>query len=142
MTARYRQLEHTSDIRVAILGKDLSELFANAAFCLFDIMLDISKVKQTRTRELKLESADLSELFMDWLRELLFLFSNDSFVPARVEIRSLSSEEPCSLSAGLSGEDYDPERHGLRIEVKTPTYHQYELKQTEEGWQALVVLDV
>ena len=79
---------------------------------------------------------------MDWLRELLFLFSNSSFVPARVEIRGLSSDEPCSLGAELSGEDYDPERHGLRIEVKTPTYHQYELKQTEEGWQALVVLDV
>ncbi len=142
MTARYRQLEHTSDIRVAILGKDLPELFANAAFCLFDIMLDITKVQKTRTRELKLESADLSELFMDWLRELLFLFSNGSFVPSRVLIRSLSSDEPCSLSAELSGEAYDPERHGLRIEVKTPTYHQYELKQTDEGWQALVVLDV
>jgi SHS2 domain-containing protein len=142
VTARYRQLEHTSDIRVAILGKDLAELFANAAFCLFDIMLDITKVRETRTRKLKLESAGLSELFMDWLRELLFLFSDGSFVPSRVLIRSLSSDEPCSLSAELSGESYDPERHGLRIEVKTPTYHQYELKQTEEGWQALVVLDV
>jgi SHS2 domain-containing protein len=142
VTARYRQLEHTSDIRVAILGKDLPELFANAAFCLFDIMLDINKVRQTRTRKLKLESADLSELLMDWLRELLFLFSNSSFVPARVAIRSLSTDEPCSLSAELSGEDYDPDRHGLRIEVKTPTYHQYELKQTPEGWQALVILDV
>lgn len=142
MTARYRQLEHTSDIRVAILGKDLPELFANAAFCLFDIMLDITKVRETVTRSLSLESGDLSELLMDWLRELLFLFSNGSFVPSRVAIRSLSSDEPCSLSAELSGESYDPERHGLRIEIKTPTYHQYELKQTGEGWQALVVLDV
>ncbi|UCG43185.1 MAG: archease [candidate division WOR-3 bacterium] len=142
MTARYRQLEHTSDIRVAILGKDLPELFSNAAFCLFDIMLDISKVRETKTRSLSLESTDLPELLMDWLRELLFLFSNGSFVPARVAVRSLSSAEPCSLSAELSGETYDPDRHRLRIEVKTPTYHQYELKQTEKGWQALIVLDV
>ena len=105
-------------------------------------MLDIGKVRQTRTRELRLESADLSELLMDWLRELLFLFSNRSYVPARVEIRSLSSDGPCSLNAKLSGESLDLTRHGLRIEIKTPTYHQYELKQTEEGWQALVVLDV
>ncbi|UCG44398.1 MAG: archease, partial [candidate division WOR-3 bacterium] len=54
MTARYRQLEHTSDIRVAILGKDLPELFANAAFCLFDILLDIAKVRETKTRSLSL----------------------------------------------------------------------------------------
>lgn len=142
MTGRYRQLEHTSDIRVAILGEDLPGLFSNAAFCLFDIMLDVTMVGESETRTLRLDSQDLPELFMDWLRELLFLFSTDSFVPARVTIRKLSPDKPCSLEAGLSGEKYDLERHGLRIEVKTPTYHQYELKQTDEGWQALVVLDV
>ena len=46
------------------------------------------------------------------------------------------------FSSHLSGESFDLTRHGLRIEIKTPTYHQYELKQTEDGWQALLVLDV
>jgi len=146
---RYRQLEHTSDVKVAIYGRDLAELFANAAFCLFDLMLDLPRVEAKQQKTIELESADLPELFLDWLRELLFLFSTHGFAVSRAEVRIQSlgpsvpgSLGPCSLSAVLLGEPYVLERHGLKVEVKTPTYHEYKLESSADGYKATLVLDV
>ena len=139
MKLRYRLLEHTSDIKVEIYGADLAELFTNAATCLFDLILDLRKVRETQSVPVSLESADLSELFLDWLRELLFLFSTRSLAIRRVEIGSI---EPTQIKATVYGEEFDQERHGLKVEVKTPTYHEYRIEKTDEGYRATVILDV
>ena len=139
MKLRYRLLEHTSDIKVEIYGADLGELFTNAATCLFDLILDRKKVRETQSVPLSLESADLPELFLDWLRELLFLFSNHSLAIRRVEIGSI---EPTQIKATVFGEEFDAERHGLKVEVKTPTYHEYRIDKTDEGYRATLLFDV
>jgi SHS2 domain-containing protein len=136
---RYRLLEHTSDIKVEIYGADLADLFTNAATCLFDLILDLKKVRETQSVPLSLESADRSELFLDWLRELLFLFSTHSLAIRRVEIASI---EPTKVQATVFGEEFDPARHGLKVEVKTPTYHEYRIDKTDEGYRATVIFDV
>ncbi len=136
---RYRRLEHTSDIKVEIYGADLAELFTNAATCLFDLILDLKKVQETRSVPVSLGSADLSELFLDWLRELLFLFSTHSLAIRRVEIHSI---RPTKINATAFGEEFNQKRHGLKVEVKTPTYHQYRIDKTDEGYRATVIFDV
>jgi SHS2 domain-containing protein len=139
MKAPYRLLDHTSDIKVEIYGVDLAELFTNAATCLFDLILDIEKVQATKSVSVSLKSADLSELFLDWLRELLFLFSAKSIAVRRVEITSIA---PTKVHARIFGEEFDTERHGLKVEVKTPTYHEYRIEKTAEGYTATVIFDV
>jgi SHS2 domain-containing protein len=136
---RYLRLEHTSDVKVEIYGADLPELFTNAATCLFDLILELKKVRETQSMPVSLKSADLPELFMDWLRELLFAFSTHSLAIRRVEIGSI---EPTHVSATVFGEEFDAERHGLKVEVKTPTYHEYRVEKTEDGYRATVILDV
>jgi SHS2 domain-containing protein len=139
LSVPYRLLEHTSDIKVEINGADLADLFTNAATCLFDLILDLKKVRETQSVPLSLESADRSELFLDWLRELLFLFSTHSLAIRRVEIASI---EPTKVQATVFGEEFDPARHGLKVEVKTPTYHEYRIDKTDEGYRATVIFDV
>ena len=136
---RYRLLEHTADLKVAVFGSSLAELFANSAFMLFDVMLDLDAVGETESRTVVLQSADAQELLLDWLRELLFLFSAQGFVTGRAEVLEI---ETGRLTAVLHGETYDPARHGLKLEVKTPTYHEYRLEETAGGWQATILLDV
>jgi SHS2 domain-containing protein len=135
----YRRLEHTADVKVEIYGADLAELFTNAATCLFDLMLDIKKVRKVQSVPVSLKSADLSELFLDWLRELLFLFSTRSLAVRRTEISTI---EPTQLTATVFGEEFDAERHGLKVEVKTPTYHEYRVEKTKDGYRATVIFDV
>jgi SHS2 domain-containing protein len=74
-----------------------------------------------------------------WLRELLFLFSIRWLAIRRVEIGSI---EPTKIKATVFGEEFDAERHGLKVEVKTPTYHECRVEKTEDGYRATVILDV
>ncbi len=135
----YRRLDHTSDIKVEIYGDDLKELFTNSATCLFDLILDRKKVREIQSVPISLESADLSELLLDWLRELLFLFSTRSLAIRRVEIGSI---EPTKVQATVFAEEFDARRHGLKVEVKTPTYHEYRVERAKDGYRATVIFDV
>ncbi|MBM3314021.1 archease [candidate division WOR-3 bacterium] len=139
MPLLYRRLEHTSDVQVEIYGDDLASLFSNAALCLFDLMLERTQVRELESLPIELAADSLAELLLDWLRELLFLFSARSWAVARVRIDSITATR---VKATVLGEQYDVRRHGLKIEVKTPTYHEYRIDKTPEGYQATVILDV
>ncbi len=136
---RYRYLNHTSDLGMEIFGKDLPELFANACFAVFDNILDLSSVEEKETKTLTVNSQNLSDLFMDWLRELIFIFGAEYFVVKRVKSIELKDY---TINACLSGERFDKSRHRIKIEIKTPTYHMYKIEPTETGYKATVVFDV
>lgn len=141
---RYRDLDHTSDLGMEIAGRDLPELFRNACFALFDNILNLEAVQTPDLRSITLESATLQELFLDWLRELLFRFSTEYFAvkDATVNIRPGSDAESWRLAAVAKGEKFDPKRHRVKIEIKTPTYHMYAITKDENGYRATVILDV
>jgi SHS2 domain-containing protein len=47
-----------------------------------------------------------------------------------------------TLRAEVQGERFDPTRHQVKLEIKTPTYHMFRLEPTPTGWQATVLFDV
>lgn len=136
---RYRYLNHTSDLGIEIFGKDLEELFANGLYALFDNITDIKLIEEREEKEIKITAESLEDLFMDWLRELLFLFAIEYFVGKRVKDISLSQN---SLVAKIMGERFDPKRHPLKIEIKTPTYHLFQIKKEDSQYRATVIFDV
>jgi SHS2 domain-containing protein len=136
---RYRYLNHTSDLGVEIYGQDLNELFANALFTIFDNILDLQAVKIKETRKITLAQENLEELFMDWLRELLFIFATEYFVAKEVKTLTIDNYR---LEAEIAGEPFDSTRHRVKIEIKTPTYHMFQIAKTETGYRATVIFDV
>jgi SHS2 domain-containing protein len=125
-------------VKVEIFGRDRAELLANAAFCVTDLMVESRAVEAVEPVPVSLKSADERELLMDWLRELLFLFSSKGFVAARAEMLSV---DETSVSAVLHGERYSLAKHGLKVELKIPTYHEFSLERGDAGWRAVVVFD-
>jgi SHS2 domain-containing protein len=160
---RYRYIDQTSDLGVEILGKDLPELFANASFTMFDNILHLGCVVARESRAIELKAGSLEELFMDWLRELLFRFSTEYFVvkevtntrieggPGQAQATAVSShslglgacaDAPWRLAATVKGEKFDPNRHQVKIEIKTPTYHMFKIVRDGASYRATVVFDV
>lgn len=139
---RFRQLEHTSDLKVEILGQDLPSLFRNAAECVTVSMLGPVRLASTRTERVSLTAADTAELLLDWLRELIYVFSVRQMAVAQADITRLEGDGEWRLEAELSGEDYDPGRHGLVLEIKAPTYHEFLFEVKPGACRAIVVLDV
>lgn len=136
---RYQYIDHTSDLGVEIYGKDLKELFANAMFAIFDNITDLSKVEIKQTTVIKLASQSIEDLFMDWLRELVFLFATNGFIGKDIEELNITDN---SLIAKVAGEKFDRQRHIIKIEIKTPTYHMFRIEKLGDGYKATVIFDV
>ncbi len=136
---RYKYLDHTSDLGLEIFGRDLSELFANGLFAVFDNILDLNTVEIKETRKIELSAVNTEDLLMDWFRELVFIFATEFFVAK--EIKSISIKDN-KLSAELEGEKFDSHRHKIKIEIKTPTYHMFKIEEINDGYKATVIFDV
>ena len=76
---------------------------------------------------------------MNWLRELLYLFSVEEEVYTEFDIQSLLSNE---LTAVVKGEVLDIKKHHFKTELKAITYHQFALVHENGRWKARVVFDV
>lgn len=125
----YEFFDHTADVGVKAFGKDLSEVFAHAAKGMFDIITDSSEITSKGTYKIELRANDLEQLLVDWLDELLFLqgAKNLVFGEFKVDVE----EEECSLSATVSGEEFDKGKHKIGTEVKAVTYHMLEVHKNE-----------
>ena len=136
----YEIIEHTADLALRVNSKDLAGLFRNTALALFKI----SAKKKSSVKGLKKETlpvmqkADtLDELFINWLNELLSLSSAKGLVFTDFRIIRIGEKE---IEAFAVGEDAGG--FGLDKEIKAATYHGLKLKNSAEGWQAEVILDV
>jgi len=134
-TRRYEEVEHTADAAIRAYGRDLPELFANAAYGMFDLLADMQKLHPTIEREVSLEASDLEALLVDWLGELLYLREVHGEVYKEFEITTLS---PTKLRAVAKG----GKRFAPRMNIKAVTYHDLKIEKTEEGYVTTIVFDV
>ena len=135
----YRVFDHTADLGLEIYGRDRQELFVHAARALFDTITDLSTVKGVIAREVAVSGADLQDLFINYLRELLGWFHGGDMIVKDVAIAAVTETR---VAGTARGERFDAHRHPLRREVKAVTYHMAQVAEYPGGWRAKVVLDV
>lgn len=139
MSASWRLLDHTADLGMDVEGSSLEEVFACAGRAIFELMAELDAVEIRVSRDLVVEGTDLADLWVNFLREALYLWSGESLLIKEVQIRQISDT---ALEATLSGEAYDSGRHVLNMEIKAATYHQAEVVRTPKGWKGRVIFDV
>ena len=136
---RYQIFDHTADIGINVFGKTLKELFVNGAYALFDLMIDLKGVRQEEVRSIAAEGLDVSELWVNYLRECLYLFHGEALLLSDCHIDAITHKH---VTATLRGEFYDPARHEIRQDIKAVTYHQATIQETPQGWSGKVIFDV
>lgn len=134
MTIPYERIEHTADLAIRVTGRDLLDLFANAAAALFDLMAEAPKVGDRR-RDLVVEAADVEELFVDWLNQLIFLHEIHGETYTRFDITAIS---PTELRTTVYG---GPTSRKLKT-IKAATFHELLVAETDEGAFAQIIFDV
>lgn len=135
---RYEIIEHTADIGLRIFGHSQKDLFQNAALALFEQIADLSKVDKKKTISIELEAPDKSELFVSWLRELLYQADVRKMVFSYFDIMQI---DEFHLRGVASGEEIDLNKHIMKAEVKAVTYHQLKLENKNNFWTAEVIFD-
>jgi len=136
---RYEQFDHTGDVGVKVYGATWEELFANAAYALFDIIADLTQVEPKLERRVEVSGTDLEALLVKWLSELNFYFVTEQELFAQFDIQELTDTH---LRAVARGEKIDPQRHEVYTEVKAVTYHQLDVKPVNGQWTAQIIFDL
>jgi len=130
----FEELEHTADLALKVHGHSLEEIFANAARGMFSLMADLDDLAPSVSREVHLEAPDRESLLVDWLNELLYLHEVEEEIYTRFEIEALS---PTVLSAIVWGA-----KMTSKLTIKAATFHDLEIRETEDGYLTTIVFDV
>lgn len=130
----------TADKGILARGKDLPELFVNAARGLTALMVeDPAAVRPAERRAVQATAGSYEGLLVAWLNELLYLYEVEGFLMAGAVIHRLDGT---GLAADLVGQPFDPARHRAAGHVKAVTWHGLEITRDAQGWRAPIVVDV
>ena len=139
MSKKYKLIDHTADFGIQVFGSDSQELFTNAALALFDVITEMDVLKGRDFCNITASGEDWSDLMINWLREILYLWNGREMLVKSVQILSLSENK---IFAKICFDAYMPDRHTINTEIKAVTYHQIQVKSSPSGWEARVIFDI
>ena len=131
----FEEIDHTADWAFRAYGRDVRELFVNAARAMFSLQGSLTDAPPSLIRTVTVEGVDLETLLVNWLNELLFLQETQRETYDRFEIQELTET---NLRAQIRGKP----RGQIDKVIKAATFHNLSVTQTNEGWEATVVVDV
>jgi SHS2 domain-containing protein len=138
---RAETFDHTADLGLRIVGRDLSDLFESAATGLFDVIVaNRSEVREETQESVALVADSTEDLMLAWLNELIFRCETGHRLYSRFVVEL--NEGGRSLHATIAGEPIDRARHELDHEVKAATHHGLMVRPEDGGWLAEVILDI
>lgn len=138
---KYINLEHTADLKIKAFGKTKEELFANAAYGMFQQIESRKGEKGLPaqagevTRKIKIESVDLEALLVDFLSELLSLSDqyNEIYRDCKLKIT-----DDKLLEGEISGNKVE----SFETEIKAVTYHELKIEKENSHLTAEIVFDI
>jgi SHS2 domain-containing protein len=129
----------TADVAFVAFGKNLSEMFANAALAMFEVIVNTKQIEQKIERKVKVRGNDIQSLLFNWLNSLLVFVDSENLAFSNFEVKI--DEKKLELEATCKGEEISREKHETRTHVKACTYHRMEIKKNKV-WRARVILDI
>jgi len=139
---KFEVIEHTADMGIKAYGKDLAELFTNAAYGMASLITDLEKVNPKDSQDISLEAENREELLVSWLNEIIYLSASKSMLFSKFEVSEIDENH---LKAKIFGEGFDITRHQIETEFKAATYHRLKISSSTlpEGiLQAEIIFDI
>ena len=133
---RYELLEHAADVMVRCTGRDLEECFENAAYAMFDQIVDTSRIDDSTERIVRVSAEDDEERLYSFLSELLYVMDCESLVFNSFKVSFERNDVVCTAK----GEPLDVKKHHAKAEIKAVTYHM--LSVNKEQPSVTVIFDV
>jgi SHS2 domain-containing protein len=135
----FEELPHTADWALRVRAESLDRLFEESARGLYALSgTRLAKSPRVR-RMLELAASDVESLLVSFLSELVFIAEQEHLGFDEVTVKTGTGESKSrTLSAALVGAPILSQDKA----VKAVTYHNLQIEQTADGWEAVVVVDV
>jgi riboflavin kinase/FMN adenylyltransferase len=131
----WRELEHTADWAIEVIGDSQRQLFARAAAAMYALQDADPAQPITLARTVSASADNSAELLVAWLNRLLLNQEIGAELYTRFEIHAIS---PCGLVGAAYGYSGAP-RHTA---IKAVTYYDLSVTQSSEGWTGRITFDV
>ena len=128
------EVEHTADLALRVWGRELCDLFAEAARGMYRLMADLDGLAATRWREIRLEAMDRESLLVTWLNEMLFITESEGLLFVDFECKSVTEMGLVAWVGGTPGRATGPA-------IKAATFHDLSIVQDGTGWSTLITFD-
>jgi SHS2 domain-containing protein len=143
MAYSFKYIEHTADVAIEASGSSVEELFHAAAEGWKEIVLEDSEVLSLTELNINLEQDSGEELLASFLDELNFQLNTRLWIFSAVNKLVITNEENIwKLDAVLSGENLNPEKHEIKVEIKAVTFHQMQIRHINNTFFSIVVFDI
>jgi SHS2 domain-containing protein len=131
----FEEIEHTADRAFRVNGRDMADLLVNAACAMRALDAPRPAGEPSTTREIEVEGVDGESLLVNWLNEILYLEQAHHVVCERFHIDRLENHR---LRARVATRECDRSY----TQIKAVTFHNLKIRQSSEGLEAEIVLDV
>ena len=137
----YSLIDHTADIGIRVTGNDLTELFTTAAEAMFDQISDRSLLTGHKKKCLEITGMDRHDLLVNWLRELLEIWTIHECLVHGVDITEMDETR---IQATACYDVYKPGTHEIVKDIKAVTYSGVSVGPLPSGtgWEVTVIFDV
>ncbi len=139
---KYKFIDHTADLGIEITGSSKKELFEAGVEGMMDIICERKKLKENYYIELDIEGETDEELLFNLLKKVMDMIYLDSFLCKRCKIIDKRENKLKALCYGEKFKDeYIPEDK-IKKEIKAITYHNLEIKKSDNKYKTVIIFDV
>jgi len=136
---RYKLIDHTADFGIHIFGEDEKALFKNAGLAMFELMVEAGNSGKCRRSVVAVDGGDWPDLMVNWLRELLYLWTGSGKI-----LRSIAFDELAEhrIVARVDHVAFRTDQHSILNDIKAVTYHQIQAGPVGDHWEAKIIFDI
>ena len=127
----YRHLEHSTDAIIEVTAPNLTTAFEVAGKSAVETIIDPSKIEEKAIKYISVTGKDLRYLLYNWLEEVIILTITDGFAAKRISVK-IESKKNYKIQAELLGEEIDIKKHGFKVEIKSPTFHEMDIHENDQ----------
>ncbi len=139
MDAGFEHFEHTADLGTRVWAPSLVALVEPATRGFYSCIGEIVACGGERQVGFEFAGDDPPYLLHDYLTELLHCFETQGRIVGRIGDVQFDDRH-LSVRAGLC--DVDRDASALQREVKAITYHELDIRQVQNGYEATFIVDI
>ena len=135
----FKILDISGDVGLTAYGNTKEEAFINAATGMYSLITDPGPVLESKVIHISVENQSPDGLLVSWLNELVFHFDAYGFIGKKIGVEHFSDSK---ITARISGEEFNPDRHEGNLLIKAATYHKLRIEKIDNLWEIDVIFDI
>jgi SHS2 domain-containing protein len=136
---KYEVIDISGDVGIRAYGRSREEAIIHASLGMYSLITDPQTITETKTIHVSVDNPEPDGLLVSWLNELIFHFDTYGFIGKTIHFDRFSNN---NITASISGEEFDPERHEGKLLIKAATYHKLRMKKMNDAWEIDVIFDI